>query len=193
MLARLTRQAETITEWQAAQARYRSATEERSKLLAELRSLELAASLANNPSDAQSPRTDAARRDAAEYLALAKRRPETVAEKIRDLTYMIEDGAAAYRNEVDLYHAAMRAESNRVAAELAPAHRDTVRRVAKAIEELSRATAAERNVRAEFSRRAPEQVSARLPPLDGCWGTLGEWGSILSAWARTARKLGYLD
>ena len=77
----------------------------------------------------------------------------------RQLGYEIEDSAKAFQAERDAFNEAVRTESNRIATELAPTHKAAVRRIATAIEELSRAVTAERAVREEFARLAPEQTS----------------------------------
>jgi hypothetical protein len=154
---------------------------------------ELALSLARNPVAAGSYRTDDARKKAGAFLKTAARRPEVLVEEARQLGYELEDSAAEFGRERDAYHEAVRTESNRVAAELAPKHHAAVKRIAAAIEELSRASAVERAVRAEFAARAPESTSAMLPAMDGCFGVLAEFDSLLSGWARVARRLGYLE
>jgi chromosome segregation ATPase len=191
MLARL--KPDPPTAWQTAQARYRAAFETRQELMRSVEARTLALSLARNPTAAACSRTDDARKEAGPFLKIAARRPEVLEEEIRALGYEIEDTAKAFQAERDAYNEAVRAESNRVATELAPKHQAAVRRIAKAIEELSRACSAERDIRAEFAARAPEPVSARLPPMDGVWGCLGEANSMLSGWARVARRLGYLE
>ena len=82
-----------------------------------------------------------------------------------------------------------------LAKQLQPRHKAAVRRLAKAIEDLSAATAEERAVRAEMlaSGLAPTG-SPLLPDASGSLlGTLAEFESPASRWAREMRRLGVLD
>ena len=120
------------------------------------------------------------------------RRPKTWKMRSGSSATRSRTSAKAFQAERDAFNEAVRTESNRIATELAPTHKAAVRRIATAIEELSRAVTAERAVREEFARLAPEQTSARSA-LDGIWGSLADPNGMLSNWARTARKLGYLE
>jgi hypothetical protein len=163
MLSMLTKQKpDPPTAWETAQARFRAAQETRSELVRSKEARELALSLARNPIAAKSDRVDDARKKAAPFLKTAARRPEVLEDEIRQLGYEIEDSAKAFQAERDAFNEAVRTESNRIATELAPTHKAAVRRIATAIEELSRAVTAERAVREEFARLAPEQTSARM-------------------------------
>lgn len=83
-----------------------------------------------------------------------------------------------------------------LARQLQPRHRAAVRKLAKAIEALSAATAEEREVRAELlaSGLAPTG-SPLLPDASSMLrlGTLGEFESPASRWAREMHRLGALD
>jgi hypothetical protein len=182
-----------MSDWDAAKARYTEKRAERERLETERRSLETALSLARNSQDADTDRCSAARQIAGEYRRLAERRPEIVEAKLRQVTYELEDGAAEFQRETDVFNAAMRTESNRVARELQPTHREAVAGIISAVEALSRAVAAEREVRAEFYKRSPEPESALLPIVDGPFGALGEFNSLLSGYVRHVRRLGFLD
>ena len=77
-------------------------------------------------------------RDKAEpYLKLAKRRPRMLAAQLDDLLDEIEDFKPKLGVEHELYQAARRRETNRLAGELQPRHRAAIKAMAKALESLS--------------------------------------------------------
>lgn len=105
------------------------------------------------------------------------------------------DAEPAYQVERELYLAAARRETARIAQELQPRHRTAVRAIATALEALSRALEAEGEVRAELAATAPESSSAYLPDCSSflAFGSLVPWDSPASVWARHMRHLKILD
>ena len=180
------------SEYESARARWRVADAAFQALVMEAEARGLGLSLSRNPNDADSDRCQAAREKAGQFRRLAQRRPEEAVRKLRDLEYELEERAADHRNERELWQAAVRRESNRIGMSLQPAHREACERVALALEQLGEAVEAERQVRAEFARSAPESESAFLPCLDPGIGSLREYGTAPWHWRAKARRLGVI-
>jgi hypothetical protein len=160
--------------------------------LEELRAQETGASLARNPDDAESDRCSAARAIAGSFFDLARRRPEEVQASIRTLRRKIEDETLPYIREYDAWNMARRRETDRLAKLFEPKHRAAVEMIADALEALTAAIEAERSVRGELARVAPEPDSRFLPVLSPDIGILTDLNSTAAGWARYARQLGYL-
>ena len=112
-----------------------------------------------------------------------------------DAAEALEDATPKYEIERELWAAACRRETERVALELQPRHRAAVKAIAKALEALSLAMAEETETRAELARTAPEPVCAYLPNCSGflAFGSLAAWDSPASVWARHMRQLQILE
>ncbi len=112
-----------------------------------------------------------------------------------DAAEALEDATPGFLVERELWAAASRRETTHVALDLQPRHRADVKAIAKALEDLSRSMAAEEETRAELARTAPEQSSAYLPNCSAflAFGSLADWNSPASVWARQMRKMGILE
>ena len=107
----------------------------------------------------------------------------------------IEESTPEYHRGCELWAAACRRETTLIASALQPRHRRAVKKMAKALEALSIAMTEEHETRAELHRTAPERESAHLPDCshDLNIGTLADWNSPASGWARRMRKLTILE
>jgi hypothetical protein len=96
--------------------------------------------------------------------------------------------------EFQAWELARRAEADRIALELQPAHRAAALAIARAVEQLSAAIIAERQVRAEFAAFGLEPESGYLPDASSRLraGTLAEFESNVSAWRRDMLRLGVI-
>jgi hypothetical protein len=120
--------------------------------------------------------------------------PNRVAAEIETLTIAIEEAAPALATARDEHQLAAVARTEEIALALQPRHQAAVTDIARALEHLSRALAAETDVRAELGHQAPLPTSALLPDLstDLRFGDLSRWDSAASNWARRARSIGVL-
>jgi hypothetical protein len=109
--------------------------------------------------------------------------------QIVDLEYELNEAAAIYSIESTAWKLALENEARRRAEALRPRHRAAVKRMAKAVEELSAAVEAERAVRGELA----EVGSAALPDASREFGTLHEYSSLLSGWNRRLLAEGAFD
>src|SRR5688572_10999475 len=121
----------------------------------EIQSIKCALSLAINEADRTSDRTAFAREIAGTNLALAMRRPEKLGERLTDLQFERDELHPAFCREYEAYEAAVRAETTRQALLLQNRQKQAVKSIASALESLSQAISAEREVRAELASKAP--------------------------------------
>ncbi len=178
---------EARARWGEIDTRHRELTERRD-------GLELAVSLARNPQNARRV-PDAVKQRAHPYKKLAqRRRPKAIAE-LEDTIDALDEMAPAHGAASEAWHGVKQAETNRIACSLQGRQREAALAMATAVEALSRATAAERECRAELRRVAPLPESPNLPDLsrDLQIGTLADWGGIAWQWARRLRKLQILE
>ena len=125
------------------------------------------------------------------FLKLASKRRPKLFDQLAEVEVAIEESNPIYHAECEAWAATCRRETTRIARELQRPHKRAVKAIAKAVEALSLAIADEIEIRAELSRTAPEPESAHLPDCstDLRVGTLVDWNSAASAWARKMRKL----
>jgi hypothetical protein len=105
---------------------------------------------------------------------------ELLARQVVELEDELAQAAERYGRE---------AEAHRRAEALRPKHKAAVRRIAKAVEELSAAVEQEREVRRELG----ELGSTALVDAGCEFGVLSEYGSALSSWNRRLLQAGVLD
>ena len=182
-----------VPDFAIAQTRWTEVRDKDREMIEHREGIKLALTFAKGGVGRQTPQN---LRDQAEpFLALAKRRPRQLADQLDDLIDEIEDFAPKLGVEHELYQAARWRETNRLAGELQPRHRAAVKGMAKALEALSLAMTDEIEIRAELARKAPERESAKLPDCSSglLVGTLADWNSAASEWARTVRKLKILE
>ena len=182
-----------VPDFETVRARWTEFRDKDRDLIARHEGIKLALTFAKGGVDDRAPQH---LRDKAEpYLALAKRRPRVLANQLEDVVDEIEDFKPKLGVEHELWQAARRRETNRLAGEMQPRHRAAVKAMAKALEALSVAMTDETEIRAELARVAPERESAKLPNCsDGLRvGTLADWNSPASEWARNVRKLKILE
>ena len=182
-----------LSEFEAAAARWNEIRGTRNALLDKIASCRLAISMANNPGDNGNV-PDPLRAKAEPYLRDARKWPEKLREIIGETELELENINKTYSDENDLWEAARRRETNRLALALQPKHRAAVRRMADAIEALSAAIADERECRAELRRIAPLPESPNLPDLssDLLVGCVSEYNAPAWHWARRIRKMNIL-
>ena len=114
-----------------------------------------------------------------------------LARQAEDADEALEDATPGFLVERELWQAACRRETVRIAVGLQPRHRAAVQKIAGALEDLSRAMEAETDVRAELARTAPEATSAYLPDCSSFlqFNSLAVWHTPASQWARHMRKM----
>jgi hypothetical protein len=122
---------------------------------------------------------------------LAGRAPDRdrLTRQLSELEYELNEAATIYSVESAAWKAALEAEVRRRAETVRPRHRAAVKRMAKAVEELSAAVEVERAVRAELA----EVGSSALPDASREFGSLHEFNSTLSSWNRRVLAEGALD
>ena len=192
-LKRKPRTAEPVSEFDAAKARWIEATAKHRELVERAEAMELALKFTSEDAVGRAPQH--LREKAGPFLKLAAKRRPKVIEQLADTEVEIEDSTPMYQVDRDLYQAACRRETSRIARDLQPRHRAAVKAIATALEALSLAIEEETTTRAELAHVAPERVSAHLPDCshDLVVGTLADWNSPASAWARRMRKLSVLE
>lgn len=178
----------------AASIRWRAIDGARRALIKRRESLRMALNLAALGDDADSERAAIAREQAGEFLPLAKSFPRRVEVELEETDFKLAEGAVEHRRQRELFQAACDGETTRVAVALQPRHRAAVEGIAKAVEKLSEAIADERDVRDKLARTAPQASSPLLPDAssDLRIGTLAEWATPASQWARRMRAIGIL-
>ncbi len=179
----------TMVDFEAATARWAEVDAKRRALVERLDGMELALNYARNGVDKRVP--EAIRAKADPYFNLANGNPRKLAGEIDDVGYEIAENNTEYGAERELYQAAARRETARLAKELQPRHREAVQAIAGALESLSRALEQESDIRSELTQTAPEATSAYLPNCSGflAFGSLADWNSPASQWARQMRKM----
>lgn len=179
-----------------AEQRWRAVDGKFAQLTQSIERRQIALSLHRNPDDARDEsRTAWARSYAAEFIQIARRRPDRVEREILDLTDQLDDIRAEHAAaRVELEHQRAVATSE-IAVELQPRQRQAVQRIAAALEALSRSLADANEINAELARRAPLPTSAFLPFITGelCFAALGDPNSAASAWARRMKSIGILS
>ena len=181
--------------YRRAYARWSKGARRRNELTAKIDGIKLALSLTRYPGDATRVAVHL-KEQAAPYFKAAEDHPKKLA---RELAATVKDHdelrAREAPVETDRWEAERRLETNRIARELQPAHRDAARDLAAAVEALSEAIHAERAVRAELRVRAPLAESAYLPDLGRTLGTgaLSDVGAPLWRWRRQITELKILE
>ncbi len=181
-----------VPDFAAAKARWTEVDTEFRNMIERQEAMRLAISFTSGQSTKQVPQHlfDKAK----PFMRLGRRRREKLIDQLADLEDEIDDSRPKVQIERELWAAARRRETNRLAGELQPRHRAAVLAIAKAVEALSRAMTEETDIRAELARTAPEPSSAYLPNCieELVIGTFVDWHSPASAWARRMRKLNIL-
>lgn len=182
-----------LSDFATARARWAEIDGKFRELVEREEGIRLAVSLARSPDEKRVPQH--LRDKAAPFMKLAQGRKFKLTRVLEALEDEIAELTPKRAEESDLWQAARRYETSRIARELQPRHRVAVKKVAKAIEALSLAMEEEMAVRAELTRTAPEPESAYLPNCVGGLnlGTLTEWGSPVSQWAQGMRQLKILE
>lgn len=180
------------TEFELAKAAYAEASAKRTELAETVDALTLARSLAANGDGQDRVRADL-KAAAAPYARLA-RRPAKINDAIDVAELAQRDFLPTFFEAGENFEAAKRRQTDKLALKLQPAHRGAVKKMAKAVEDLSRATAAERECRETLTRTAPLPSSKHLPDLSGELGVgcLSDYSGVAWTWARNLRKLGVL-
>jgi hypothetical protein len=166
-------------------------------LLARREALSIGLALARNQRDAESDRTAAARHIAGDCYPLARRRPDKVAAELREIDDELELLEPDLRRERELYEADRQRRANLKAIALQPRHRAAVVKIGKALELLSMALQEESDVRSEFAAGMSNDLAMNPHLLDASTelaavGSLADWNSGASQWARRMQKIGIL-
>lgn len=185
-------QPSALSEFEAAKKRWSEVTATDRELREKRDAILLARSLASSPTTTM-PKPQQQR--AAPYRKLAAKSPGRLAAALEDVETEIEAHAPIMDAAREAWAAAQRREANRIAAELQPRQRDAVRRMADALEALSRAIEDEAEIHDEFRQRAPLPTSALLPNIGGEFADLavGRQFSRGWLWAHRVNKLGVLN
>jgi hypothetical protein len=117
------------------------------------------------------------------YLDEARRRPEKLAERMRDLTREVENSHPEYLRACEQFAHDQSVETSRIAISLQPRQRTAARKVAKALEALSAAVAELEDTASELANSAPLRSSCYLPDcVSELWHCrLSDWRSNASA------------
>lgn len=182
-----------LSEFQIAKARWAEIDGKFRELIERQEGINLAVSLARSPDEKRVPQN--LRDRAAPFMKLAQGRKSKLTRVLEALEDEIADLTPTRAEESELWQAARRHETSRIARELQPRHRAAAKKIASAVESLSRAMAEEMEVRAELRRTAPELESSYLPDCSAGLelGLVSDWGSPVALWAQSMRKLGILD
>lgn len=179
-------------EFTQALQRWRAVSEKRTELLDRVDGLKFAISVGQSSESPDMP--DNLRVKAEPFLATAHKRPQRAQAALEDAEDEFSNFLPKYFAESDAFKAAQRRETNRIAMLLQPRHREAVMAMVAAVEDLSRAIAAEREVRQELRERAPLPESATLPDFSSelGLGCIYEPGGIAWRWVRRLRKIGLI-
>ncbi len=182
----------TMPDFEAAEARWAEVDAKRRGLVERQDGMELALNYARNGVDKRVP--EAIRAKADPYNNLADRNPRKLAREIDDIAHEIADSNVEYGAVRERWQAASRRKTAQIAIKLQPRHREAVKAIAAALEALSSALEQESDIRSELTQTAPEATSAYLPNCSGFlnFGSLADWNSPASQWARHMRKMGIL-
>jgi hypothetical protein len=195
MLARL-KPDPPLGEFAAARERLRAVDTPFQALVEKRESARVGLSLSRNQRDAESDRCEAARRQAGDYFALARKRPDKVAAEIADLDYEIESQEPNVVREREIWNVAVRKEATLIAIGMQPRQRAAAEKIGRGLEMLSAGLDEESLVRQDFANASPDQsVSAYLPDCSmelASTGSLSDWGSGASVWARRLKGIGIL-
>ena len=180
---------EPVSEFDAAKARWTAATAAHRELLDRAEAMHLALKLTSENAISRAPQH--LRDRAKPYLKLASKRRPKLLDQLAEVELAIEESNPIYHAECEAWAATCRRETTRIARELQRPHKRAVKAIGAAVEALSVAIYDETAVRAELAKRAPEFESAHLPDCshDLRIGTLADFNSAASAWARRMRKL----
>ena len=181
--------AESASEFDTAKARWTEVTAKHRELLDRAETMKLALQLTNQPAVGRAPQH--LRDRAKPFLKLAAKRRPNLFDQLAEVELAIEESNPAYHREREAWAATCRRETTRIARELQRPHKRAVKAMAKAVEALSLAIVDEIETRAELARTAPECESSHLPDCtyDLKIGTLADFNSAASTWARRMRKL----
>ena len=182
-------------DFEAARERFDKATEKYEALQAAVENTRAALYMSNTADSARASIAPSVRERAQSAYPRGLPRRAKLIRQAEDAADALEDATPAFQVERELYAAAARRETARIAQELQPRHRATVQKIAQALEDLSRALEAEAEVRAELAREAPEAISAFLPNCSAFlqFGSLVDWNTPASQWARKMREIGILE
>lgn len=175
-------------EFLAARERWGGYVAKRHELVGKIEAMNLALEVARFPKDiGRAP--VAVRERAGPYMNRAMRRRSRLEEDVDD----VETELAALPHEAEqvAWSSAQRRESDRIGALLRERHREAVRAMARALEDLSAAMAQELEVHAELRRRAPLPESPNVPDLSAellVLGLVSDPKSPAAAWARRVRN-----
>jgi uncharacterized protein YukE len=195
-MAQVAAKIEQPSEFEQARARWTAFQARREQRREQVEGYEAALQLADHRlARPDAPQNDVLARRAARVLQehpMSARRLHQQLEDVREELEAIQGQVAA---EHDLWQAALAAEHERVALTLQPRHRQAVEAIGQAVEQLSQAITAEREVREEMQATGLAPLgSALLPDCSSMLrvGTLDEWSSRASAWARDMHRIGII-
>jgi hypothetical protein len=160
-----------------------------------IRKRKTALSLAANYADADAERAAWARTFAADFVEIAKRRPDKLIAEIRDLedeAESLEPFLLAAREKHEQLQAQ---QATAIARELQPKQKQIVKRISGALESLSAALGDARDLHREFDRRSPRPTSPFWANTAGelmGLANLADYRSAGAVWAQRMRSLGLL-
>ena len=166
--------------FEQARARWDAIRQQRREIGNRLDGAAAALALALNPPGKNEPFSPLLREKARTHLAGRPANPDRLRREIGEFQDQLADLQRSYMTEAEAWRAAVEDEGARVAAAVRPRHRAAVGRIAKAVEALSAAIEAEREVRRELVGLG----SFALVDAGHEFGTLAEYNSPLSVWNR---------
>jgi hypothetical protein len=175
--------------FEVARARWEAVRRARQELKARLAGVRAALGFAENPPGKGDVISPVLAERARAYLAGRKPNAELLRREILALEDEIAQAATSYSIEATSWKLALEAEARRRVEALRPRHRATVRKIAAAVEALSAAVEQERGIRRELG----EVGSSALVDASYEFGSLAEYGSLVSTWNRRLLQAGVLD
>jgi hypothetical protein len=136
----------------------------------------------------------ARRKAGAEFVDLAKRRPQRLRDMIADLEDDLADTEPAYLDAARHWEHCRSVETSRIAIGLQGRQREIARRISRALSDLSTACFEAEELAAQLRAAAPNESSLYLPAIAGDFAEmrLGDPFSTASRWLKRMKIVGVL-
>jgi hypothetical protein len=172
------------TEFEAAQARWRAIRDRRRAMIDRLEGARSAHDAAGLPFD-ELPDTTKTR--IIKYLDNRRMSLDRIRREISEIEDSLQVFDEEHAAEAEVWKRAKAAEEARLVATVRPAHREVVIQIARAVQSLSDAVEAERELLAEA-----HAAGASLPAAGTMFGSLSDSASYLARWRATMVASGVL-
>ncbi|NUU44551.1 hypothetical protein [Tardiphaga robiniae] len=181
---------DVAAEYTAAESAWRAISVQMRELRSDLERRRLARSLAGLSHIPERSKDLAA--SLSGLIAASQRSPIKAASDIEALEFDFAALQPRYVAAHEAFLVARTALSVQIAMTYRDRHMVATKKIVAAVDGLSLALEAERNIRAEFAAEAPEPTSQLLPDIsrDLSQMDLSRWDSIAAVWARRVRNFG---